>query len=193
MHYTHFVDTPSIENKYPGKFQKTLNAISAWFDKGMLSITNFIWPRVTGIIAGEISKGIAGNIFSEDEINSISAKKWKGKYVGHTVLSLQNKDGQENEASKIDWWVVIGTIQIDKQSFASVQSFDLSDNMNKPREMYELLTILKLINIHGYIVLHESSPIQIRERMLWLLKAHGVKWKFDKNQWNETGVYIFTR
>lgn len=179
----------TVSQRYPSGAEKIGNALLSGFDRSMSAITGFIGPRVSTIISDEISKGIGKNIFSETDINNISLTEWKRRYAGYMVFSLGNVVGQQSEDGEMNWWALIKN----KNGIAHVEAFDFSDSIPGPKEIYELITILKLINIHGSLGLHESSPIQIREKMLWLLKAHGIQWRFDKNQWNETGVYIFTK
>lgn len=175
--------------KYPSGGAKIGNALLSGFDRSMLAITDFIGPRVTDIISGQISKGIRGNIFSETDINSISLIEWKKRYAGYTAFSLGSIVGQESDDTEMNWWALIRN----KDGIAYVEAFDFSDGISGPREIYELLTILKLLSVHGSIALHESSPIQIRAKMLWLLRSHWVTWKFTKNEWNETWVYILNK
>ncbi len=168
--------------------ERPFGKVLVWgLHRGMLSITNLISPRVSSIVSEGTS--MSKERFSEMDIDSISVTEWKRRYKGYVALSWWDVIGQEHEDAELNWWALVS----DNVGTQQIQSFQLSDTVSGSREMYELLTILKLLSIHGSIALHQSSPIQITRKMLWLLRAHGLTWRFEKKQWNETGVYIFTK
>lgn len=59
-----------------------------------------------------------------------------------------------------------GVLLINKDGVPHIESFVFSEGTVRTREIYELLTILKLVRVHGSIALHESSPIEVRSKIL---------------------------
>lgn len=158
-------------------------------------VSMIIWRALDNFLANQIKRGIDGIVFSEQDINNISVKKWSWRYTWYQTFSYGDTIGQVETLghSEVNWGALLGTVKVDMDTFPYVQVLEISEALSKEQKIYQLLTILKLVTIHWTVALHESSPIRIGSWMLGLLSAHGIHWKFDKNNWNETGIYIFSK
>lgn len=196
MHTTNYSSfLTSQKETNPTFWQRVAKQVTQTTANIVHKITNAMGNIWDTLMANQVKMGIWNNIFSQDEIDDITLNAGTGRYRWYQIFSYGNVVGQIEGPihSEVNWAILMDYIRVDGDIFPYMQVLELSDALTEDRKLYQLLTILKLIQVHWSMALHQSGPIRIDSWMLGLLRAHGINWKFDKNNWNETGIYIFSK